>query len=1084
MSGGMSLSGSSSHSLADLGVSVTGMDTLVSSHSTAWIPSSVSDSFATVVVSDASLVDPMLLPLSSVLLPGQPGHVKPMLGKLQPDENAVGPLLEIVKSPFLHFEGGGGTGMSTGYHMPAWEPKCPSDSNYGRHAKTLATPTLAGGGNFMGLAHHVSETPLLTSHPKTLYMVTSDIKGNSLDPGLSIKLLDELPHPAPVATKTLTPMNILMPSAPNLMAGPATNVSLNSNQFTAVGSNDPYHMTKLGSSSQDVNLSFPGYDMTNESMDLALSFPSLSSPTAHKMKQSHAYSTLDHINLRCVSEAPFVCHPSPGPSRVVEEPMSLFSQGESVRLLPGTRDQMPSASPQVRILPHKTAMSDPQYHFQLMENPTNLTPIRIIPQISPNVTTHTNISPLKQAILHDGASAKGQYRNKLVLMPEQTLRDATPKGQAKLYLKQIFNGSVSSISVPVSTPGKGKEPRNLVQPISCFKCSECGFLGMTAKQIEDHAIFEHEADSNEDSEEWLSVAQREGIKLECPFCPNKFNAEGSRSFKVHVLDDHGVNETEAEKQFRECHQKRRNATLEWMKKKRAEEREERRRARRDVLEAYVDDNGELRVRNVRKGKRSCPEDTPSSSAVNQEVAQSVDVSAHEYVDALTIGKKMAKAKKVGLSPEETIPAIDDRQKLLIGLSHKSKRKSVLGNVYGSESDGSTEDDEEDDADIDIETLAPLGVQDDSPSSREDDPASASGQAGPRRKVGRPMGSRTVGLTKLKRMNRNIELSNERMGVECGIHACATRFKCPDKLSYHRRCHGSLEHLSCLECKDTFEHWKPLALHLWSKHKIDMELLKCDHCEEFRSFSLARLQAHKICHSSDRSFLCDDCGKGFKTSKNLRHHQEIHLRKAQPEKNPPKFPCQVCQRPFREFRLLRHHMNIVHEKLRPHLCNYCGYSASSKSSLKLHLRLHTGEKPYSCPECDYKSADHNSLRRHKLRHSGEKPYKCPYCDYSSIQSCTYMVHLKNKHPKEATAHVYHCDQCVFKTVKEGNFLAHLAEHKQHSSESATRVQKAEVKSETADSTTPRLQQQQLLLQRQAHALVGLNGSNMAAPDALD
>jgi KRAB domain-containing zinc finger protein len=70
-------------------------------------------------------------------------------------------------------------------------------------------------------------------------------------------------------------------------------------------------------------------------------------------------------------------------------------------------------------------------------------------------------------------------------------------------------------------------------------------------------------------------------------------------------------------------------------------------------------------------------------------------------------------------------------------------------------------------------------------------------------------------------------------------------------------------------------------------------------------------------------------------------QAIHVAK-QKQKAGPVGECDVCGRTFTNSRMLRVHKDNVHGKLRPHLCNFCVYSASSRSTLKMHMRLHTGK----------------------------------------------------------------------------------------------------------------------------------------------
>lgn len=134
------------------------------------------------------------------------------------------------------------------------------------------------------------------------------------------------------------------------------------------------------------------------------------------------------------------------------------------------------------------------------------------------------------------------------------------------------------------------------------------------------------------------------------------------------------------------------------------------------------------------------------------------------------------------------------------------------------------------------------------------------------------------------------------------------------------------------------------------------------------------------------FQCETCQKHFKNQKQLRNHKRIHREPL--DKTLEK--CEQCSKTFTEKRRLKNHMDTVHKKLKPYLCNYCGYKGANRASLKMHIRSHTGEKPFCCDQCQYTSTDHNSLRRHKLRHTGQKPYKCSYCPYACIQSSTYKV----------------------------------------------------------------------------------------------
>lgn len=314
----------------------------------------------------------------------------------------------------------------------------------------------------------------------------------------------------------------------------------------------------------------------------------------------------------------------------------------------------------------------------------------------------------------------------------------------------------------------------------------------------------------------------------------------------------------------------------------------------------------------------------------------------------------------------------------------------------------------------------------------------------------------------KKVAWSVKLDRELGTFICTKIKCSLRYASMENLQLHEKCHRDDGNgFACCEC-DEFQsnNWSTVSSHLWTKHKIDMELFQCDQCD-YRNYSISIMEnVHKPIHSPDKNYLCD-CGKRFKNSKQLTNHKNRHEKNKNqavavvvpPVPEPVDVPanktahkCDVCEKEFPEARPLRLHKDQVHNKKRPYVCHMCDHGAASKGALRVHIRSHTGEKPFKCEDCEYSTSDHNSLRRHKMRHSGERPYKCPFCDYACIQvsptlahvspdphfslssqSSTYKQHLRNKHPDQTASVIHSCSVCGFKTVNEDIFRTHMTEH---------------------------------------------------------
>lgn len=238
------------------------------------------------------------------------------------------------------------------------------------------------------------------------------------------------------------------------------------------------------------------------------------------------------------------------------------------------------------------------------------------------------------------------------------------------------------------------------------------------------------------------------------------------------------------------------------------------------------------------------------------------------------------------------------------------------------------------------------------------------------------------------------LSRTDPGVSCPT--CHEKYEDTDLLQAHQNEAHPIENPSeCDVCQAKFGSAAGLRMH--KRHHQRMILYNCPNCSETYNSQLL-LEGHiKEVHADIKSHLCDHCGKGFPTRKQLVSHRKIH-RHPRSKRNcnmPGHFICDICGKEFTYNVALRRHIFNYHTNDAKFQCTICEKTLVSAEGLKLHMKSHSADQLITCTICGKGFAEQYRLRNHMARHSREaNEQRCSFCKRVFRDPKKLEMHLKS------------------------------------------------------------------------------------------
>lgn len=111
-----------------------------------------------------------------------------------------------------------------------------------------------------------------------------------------------------------------------------------------------------------------------------------------------------------------------------------------------------------------------------------------------------------------------------------------------------------------------------------------------------------------------------------------------------------------------------------------------------------------------------------------------------------------------------------------------------------------------------------------------------------------------------------------------------------------------------------------------------------------------------------------------------------------------YACDDCDYRTNRADALRAHRDTQHCEARPYVCEKCGKAFKTSFILKTHQRQHSDDRPYACGLCQKAFRWPAGLRHHYLSHTKQQPFCCRHCSYRAKQKFQVVKHLQRHHPE--------------------------------------------------------------------------------------